>query len=80
MCDVPERLRNRAAPSMANPAINRSAASPNGSVESEPVAANDKSAGVGAAGVVAGATGVTGLDAAEAVPVPMAFVAVTVNV
>ena len=35
---------------------------------------------VGAPGTVACATGVTGLDAPEAGPVPAAFVALTVNV
>ncbi len=35
---------------------------------------------VGAPGTVAGATGVTGFDAADAGPVPTAFRAVTVNV
>ena len=69
MCDVPERLRIRAAPSMTNPAINRSPASPNGSVESKPVEANSEPV-----------AGVAGVVAVEAGLVPCAFVAVTVKV
>jgi len=64
------RLRNRAAPSAAAPAISRRPASPAGSDWSEPVAANDVVvadevtglAGVGT-GVVVGFAGVTALDA-----------------
>lgn len=87
------RLRERAARSRNNPAISRSPANPNGSAWSEPVTANDEfvgvPTGVGVAsgvgvgvgvGVIAGATGVTALEAAEETLVPTVLVAVTVNV
>jgi hypothetical protein len=73
MCGLRERRRNRAAPIAAIPATSNSPANPNGSVSSDPEAANTDSAGVTG-------TGVTASDAADAAPVPIAFVAVTVKV